>query len=197
MAEKKGAEAVKEDPFKEFDLTDKDWAETLKAYANLMDQSRRHLIRLTCASLYHFEKHGSVDRIESIYNTMPLNRERRSAYLEWLKAFSPIQWATARDGSKVFSKDKRKEATPFDLKAAFAKPFWDFLPDKPDVYWMPGDVVEALERVTQRFRGGKKMHAADGDAMDFLNFVDRKVVEIRNRLVEIEQSEANNNQAAA
>ena len=144
--------------------------------ANKFDDTLAKFVRSTkdsmeaaweCAkmAITTFEEHGDLGQAQRFLEAMPKNYVRRAAFLKWLAAFSPV----TMEKNKLI-KDKAENATAFDLKAAFVKPFWDYAPDKEDVNWGTEDLKAQLKKLVARYEG-EHYQANDNQAEEALGKV--------------------------
>lgn len=98
-------------------------------------------------AILHYAEHDNLNWCQKFLDAMPKNFTRRSAYLKWLAAHSPI---TIEDGK--LKKDKADDAVKFNVSAAKAKPFWEFAPDQEDVILTDADAFKRLMVAIKFFR---------------------------------------------
>ncbi len=110
-------------------------------------------------SLQHFAEHGDTSKCQQFLEAMPKNYLRRTAYLQWLAAFSPIKM---EDGKLL--KDHSDNARAFNVEAAIKKPFWDFAPEKEIVNFTADEFMGAIMGVIKRFENAERMKPADDAA---------------------------------
>ncbi|MHA2136332.1 MAG: hypothetical protein ACW99J_20935 [Candidatus Thorarchaeota archaeon] len=90
----------------------------------------------------------------------------------WLKEHAPV---TMEKGK--FLKDRGKNAIEFNLEGAFAKPFWDFAPDKQQVNWGSDNVIEMVSRPLNSF-SKKEKEALDDNALETLHEMQEAVAKV-------------------
>lgn len=104
-------------------------------------------------SLIRFKDNGDLSQCQRFLDAMSntgKNYVRRTAYLKWLAAHSPIKF----EGGKLL-KDKDEDAVAFNLEAAFSKPFWEFAPDQEEILLTHDGAFEKLMKTIKYFRSAK------------------------------------------
>ena len=102
-------------------------------------------------SLRQFADHGNLNQAQAFMDAMPKNYVRRTAYLKWLAAHSPV---TMQQGKLL--KDVSDNAQPFNVEEALKVTFWDFAPDQEQIVWEYDDVVIALNKAIKKFENSEK-----------------------------------------
>jgi hypothetical protein len=160
-----------------------DFATNLKRFVNATKNSMKYARICSEMALQHFHDTGNTAWCQEMFNAMltdekRANYVRQDAYVRWLVAHAPIKLS----GRKML-KDKDKGANPFNLEAAFSKPFWDFAPAKENVNFSAEDVVTAMKNVVKRFQG-ERYEASNEAATIRLQQAQRVVEQLENLAVQ-------------
>jgi hypothetical protein len=154
----------------------------LKSFQRSTRANMLQALQLSQFTIQHFERHGDLGPVQRFYNAMTKNYHRRAAYKVWVMAHSPVKV----EGDK-FTKDKGEDARPFDVQGALKKPFWEFAPEKEDVYFVTEDVYTAVMKTIKKFQG-EKYHAADKTSGDFIANAMAAIEELNTRFVPSEDA---------
>jgi len=131
----------------------------LKKFKSATTSSMKYARICAEMALRHFAETDNLNHCQAFFDAMPKNYTRKAAFVQWLVDHAPAELA---DGK--FSKDKSDTANKLNIDGAMAKPFWDYVPEKPVINYSAKDVIEALERTIKRFDNSKKMKPATDDA---------------------------------
>lgn len=110
------------------------------------------------AALCHFEAHGDVTLLQTFHDAMPKDYSRRSAFLSWARAFSPLDMKAGK-----MLKDKRKEATPFNIEKALSEPFWEHTKDVEIVNFTHQSIIKDVDRLFKKYCEDTE-HASNDEA---------------------------------
>ena len=109
-------------------------------------------------ALEHYKKSGDLFPMQQLHDAIPKDYGRRPALVRWACHFGNISLETG-----TFKKDHNhptvKEMADIDLEAAWAKPFWEFAPEKQIDNYTITDVVKGIDAVFSRFENEKSFHA--------------------------------------
>lgn len=119
----------------------------LDAFVGAIKASMEHALICAVMAIEHYAAHEDLSYCQRFLDAMPKNFTRRTAFLKWLAAHSPI---TIEDGK--LKKDKADDAVPFNVEAAKAKPFWEFAPDQEDIVLSDNDAFKRLMQAIKYFR---------------------------------------------
>lgn len=120
----------------------------------------------------HWEKHGDLvycQRFIDAIDKHGKNYIRRTAFLRWLAAYSPV----AMTDGKLHKNDS-PDAVPFNTEAAMAAPFWDFDPEPRIATLNANDVIQRIQSAVKRMRNDKT-YKLDAPALDTLNKIEKAV----------------------
>jgi len=143
---------------------------SLTDFKNATAKSMAAALICSQIALQHFHDHGDVSLCQRFHDAMPKNYTRRSAFIKWLASFSPI----ALKGGE-FAKDKSDTAVDWNLEAAFAKPFWEFAPEKEILDFTSADIISDLKRVVKKFKNEDRSKPADAEAVALLAQVETTI----------------------
>jgi hypothetical protein len=122
----------------------------IKEWVKVTHHSKRLAREISEMALKHFFEHGNTARcqqfLDAIEGEAGKNYVRRAAYVLWLKEHAPI----TMDGKKLV-KDKAREFDSELLEKALETPFYDFAPDKEDVFFKADNVVKDLKAVIAKY----------------------------------------------
>lgn len=110
-------------------------------------------------AIQQFHDHGNLNQAQAFLDAMPKNYVRRTAFLKWLAAHSPV---TMQENKLL--KDVSEKAQPFNLEGALSVCFWDFAPDKEQIVWDFNDVVVALKRTVAKYENAERFAPKNEDA---------------------------------
>lgn len=145
-------------------LTREMWDSMLGRYLGSTKASMVAAIECTLAAISHYAATGDLVYCQSFYDNMPKDFHRKAAFIKWLTAHAPVKVtkdkATKRD---ILKKDKESEAfkshEDSDLLGAAKKPFWEFAPDKEDIYFDYSTALAAILAAANKYVNGKRYHA--------------------------------------
>ena len=138
----------------------------------------------TDLAIVHYYNTGDLSYCQRFLDSIPKNYVRRTAYLSWLSAYSPIIVAKDR-----LYKDKREEAAlsfgstadhPMTVKhveAALSKSFWDHKPEPEIIDFEEGAIIGQLLKGVNTLRG-KRYNLSDG-AITKLNEAEAVLVKLQ------------------
>src|SRR3990167_2330986 len=142
----------------------------LKAFVGATKTSMDSALTLSHMGITHFEAHGDLSYCQRFLEAMPTNYIRRQAFLEWLRAFSPVVVSGSTAQGYILTKDKSPEATPFNVEEALKTPFWDFAPEKATIDYNETNVFQAVRAAIAKFdkvdgkTGNARYHATTDKA---------------------------------
>ena len=139
----------------------KTFEKLLKAFTDATKTSMDAALELSHMAIKQFEQSGDVgvnSFAQRFLNAQNKNYNRIDAYLNWMKAHSPLQVdGSLKDGytlSKDKDKAKKAEAEgrdPFNMEGALAKPYWEFNKPTEGVVFGTSDVIKALKSALKKF----------------------------------------------
>lgn len=121
----------------------------LEAWAKATTSSRDLAVEISNYAISHFYEHGNTALLQKFLTALETtgkNYVRKAAYLSWLKAFAPVKMEAGK-----LVKDKDKEFDPELLKKALEQKFFDFAPEKENVFFEAEGVVVPLTRAIANF----------------------------------------------
>lgn len=124
-------------------------------------------------AIVFFEEHGKLCQLQSFYNAMSKNYNRRQAFTNWLAKHAPVSME-----NDVFFKDKSENAKDFDLVGALSKPYWDFSPPAENIDFTGDDVIDVLTKKLATYRNTRHI-AVDDLALDVLTAAEEAVNKLR------------------
>ncbi len=133
----------------------------LKGFHGSTQASMRFARECAELSIMQFEDHGDLQFVYDFLSAIEKsgkNYVRKAAYISWLAAHAPI--AFDKDKKRLV-KDKKANATAFNIEKAIAKPFWEFKPDTEVALFTKLDLLRALEGTVKRYENGNKFKAAN------------------------------------
>lgn len=156
----------------------KKFGELLTKFKTSQASTMQYAGELAMISLEEFEDSGNLNFVKIFHDAMHVNYARRSAFLAWMKEFSPFIVV-----EKEFKKDhgetdeetgEFRKPQEFDLKKAAEKHFWDFSPPVEQVFFSGNDVVVKLQRVVKVLRGNNHKPITE-KATAMLNLADTAI----------------------
>jgi len=134
-----------------------------KATASSMDLARV----LSHMAIEHACKHGNLSYAQKFVDAMPINYLRKTAFVEWMKAFYPLAVAGSIKTGYILTKDKSPEAIEPNLEGALKVDFWDFAPEAETINFGQAEVFKAVRATLNKFskvnKDGKPKYHATSD----------------------------------
>ncbi len=158
--------------------------QALKDFVGSTSKSMLSARLATELAIVHYYNTGDLSYCQRFLDAIPKNYVRRTAYLSWLSAYSPIIVAKDR-----LYKDKREEAAlsfgsnenhPMavgHLEAALSKSFWDHKPEPEVIDFEEGAIIGQLLKGVNTLRG-KRYNLSDG-AITKLNEAEAVLVKLQ------------------
>jgi hypothetical protein len=154
--------------------------QALQKFIGATKNSQEYALMCSTMALAHFAAHGDVAYIQRFHDAIPKNYGRQAAFVVWACDFAPIKM-----DQKMFKKDHDRAVNGdngailnVDLVGSTAKPYWEYVPERPITTYARTDVIAQLKRVTGRFRNTEKYKADSEADVTFLSAVDAKIGEL-------------------
>jgi hypothetical protein len=154
--------------------------QALAKFIGATKNSQEYALMCSTMALAHFAAHGDVTYVQRFHDAIPKNYGRQAAFVIWACDFAPIKME-----QKLFKKDHDRAENGengaiknVDMTGAAAKPYWDYVPEKPIMTYAKNDVIAQLKRVTGRFRNTDKYRPDSEADVAFLAAVDSKIGEL-------------------
>lgn len=128
----------------------KTFEEALTVFKSATSTSMEAARACAAYAIVHFKEHGDLSQAQSFLDAMPKNYVRRSAFLKWLHAHSPVL-VEKNHLSKDKVRAERDGEKAWNVAAALATPFWDFAPDREEFVYTGDDIITVLQRALKRF----------------------------------------------
>ena len=109
-------------------------------------------------ALAHYKDHGDTFPLQALHDATPKDYGRRPALVRWAINFGNIKIETGtfkKDHNHPFVKDN----ADIDLDAAYAKPFWEFAPEKQVTTFTINDILKGIDGVFSRFENAESFKA--------------------------------------
>ena len=147
----------------------------LKSFITATKRSMELAWELAQYTFVQFEEHDNLTPAQTLFDAMGKhgkNYVRRMAYLKWLADNSPVKIEKGK-----LSKDKEKDAKPFNRKKAFAIKFWEANPDPEQIPFSALVVDKRVMGVIKSLKDDRHV-ATDDKAKKALAIAEAKAQEL-------------------